>query len=200
MAEIVLFHSVLGPRPGVALAAERLRGAGHRVHTPDLYGGDGVFDDYGVAAAYLEHIGYPELLARAARAVERLSPDLVYAGFSNGGAVAEFLAATRSGARAALLLHAALPLSRLGVEAWPGGVPVQMHYSKLDPYRNQDAIDSLARSVRETETRFEFYEYPGGGHLFTDPSLPEEYDAASAELLWTRVDEFLSGLEAAPTT
>jgi hypothetical protein len=35
MAEVVLFHSVLGLRPGV-IAADRLRTAGHTVHTPDL--------------------------------------------------------------------------------------------------------------------------------------------------------------------
>ena len=44
MAEVVLFHSVLGLRPGVIAAAERLRAAGHTVHTPDLYDGE-VFDD-----------------------------------------------------------------------------------------------------------------------------------------------------------
>jgi hypothetical protein len=36
MAEVVLFHSVLGLRPGVIAAADRLRTGGHTVHTPDL--------------------------------------------------------------------------------------------------------------------------------------------------------------------
>jgi hypothetical protein len=36
MAEIVLFHSVLRLRPGVIAAGDRLRAAGHTVHTPDL--------------------------------------------------------------------------------------------------------------------------------------------------------------------
>jgi dienelactone hydrolase len=44
MAEVVLFHSVLGLRLGVIAAADRLRVAGHTVHTPDLYDGE-VFDD-----------------------------------------------------------------------------------------------------------------------------------------------------------
>ena len=34
MAEIYLFHSALGLRPGVVEAAERLRRAGHYVHAP----------------------------------------------------------------------------------------------------------------------------------------------------------------------
>jgi dienelactone hydrolase len=44
MAEVVVFHSVLGLRPGVLGAADRLRSAGHTVHTPDLFDGE-VFDD-----------------------------------------------------------------------------------------------------------------------------------------------------------
>lgn len=43
MAEIVLFHSALGLRPGVRAASDRLRSAGHTVHTPDLFDGR-VFD------------------------------------------------------------------------------------------------------------------------------------------------------------
>jgi len=39
-----------------------------------------------------------------------------------------------------------------------------------------------------------FLDYPGAGHLFTDASLPEEFDAASAELLWQRVLSFLEHL------
>jgi dienelactone hydrolase len=46
MAEIVLFHSVLGPRAGMTDAADRLRAAGHTVHTPDLY--------YRLASMHLE--------------------------------------------------------------------------------------------------------------------------------------------------
>ena len=43
MAEIVLFHSALGLRPGVRAASDRLRSAGHTVHTSDLFDGR-VFD------------------------------------------------------------------------------------------------------------------------------------------------------------
>jgi dienelactone hydrolase len=44
MAEVVLFHSVLGLGPGVKYAADRLRAAGHTVHAPDYFDGE-VFDD-----------------------------------------------------------------------------------------------------------------------------------------------------------
>ena len=40
MAEVVLFHHVQGLTDGVRAFAERLRAAGHVVHTPDLFGGE----------------------------------------------------------------------------------------------------------------------------------------------------------------
>ena len=56
---------------------------------------------------------------RALAAVEVLPHDLVYAGFSNGGACAELLAATRPGARQAILIHAPLMVRDLGWTVWP---------------------------------------------------------------------------------
>jgi dienelactone hydrolase len=32
--------------------------------------------------------------------------------------------------------------------------------------------------------------YPGAGHLFTDASLPKEYDVQATTLLWSRVLPF----------
>ncbi len=192
MADIVLFHSVLGPRLGVTDAAERLRAAGHTVHTPDLYRGEATFDDYEPAMAFVRAMGYPELMARTVASVEDLPNDVVYAGFSNGGASAELLAATRPGAAGALLFHAAMPLAEFGLAQWPGTVPVQVHYAKEDPFRDdQDVIDSFAADVQRSGARYEFFDYPGSGHLFTDPSRADEYDQASAELLWRRALMFL---------
>src|SRR5918997_1104856 len=43
MSHVALFHSVLGARPGMIEAAERLRAAGHEVKVVDQYDGR-VFD------------------------------------------------------------------------------------------------------------------------------------------------------------
>ena len=194
MADIVLFHSVLGPRAGVADAAERLRAAGHTVQTPDLYRGEARFDAYEPAMAYQAGIGFSELLRRAAADVAPLSSGLVYMGFSAGGVPAAWLAATRPGALACIQLHAALPLRFMEVEAWPATVPVQVHFMRDDPFREQAEIDGMAADVRSAGARFELFEYAGAGHLFTDPSLPAEYDPAATEMLWGRVLGLLGGI------
>jgi len=190
MANIALFHSVLGVRPGIASAADRLRAAGHDVLVVDQYEGR-VFDDYDEAGTFAEAIGYPVLMGRAAEAVRDLADGFIAAGFSNGGGMAEYVATTRA-VRGVLMLSGALPLDMIGVDAWPSGVPAQIHYTTEDPFRNQTWIDAVAGQVTKAGSSVEVFDYPGNGHLFTDESLPEEYDEQAAELLWSRVLPFCS--------
>src|ERR687888_1936514 len=127
MAQIVLFHSALGLRPGVLASADRLRAAGHTVHTPDLFDGE-IFDDLGEGVRKRDALGIPEIARRAQEAVAHLPARLVFAGFSLGAGPAELLAATRPGALGAVLMHGALPIEPFGIQFWPTGVPVQVHY------------------------------------------------------------------------
>ena len=191
--ELVLFHSVLGLRRGVLQWAERLRAAGHTVHTPDLYNGR-VFDDFPVAAQHFQSIGIQEMMSRSQRAVESLPEHLVYAGFSNGGASAEFLAATRPSAVGAILMHAAMPVQAFGLIKWPAAVPVQVHYGNSDPYKDDSAVSTLQAQVEESGSAFRSYGYPVDGHLFADPDLPS-YEEPSADAMLEACLSFLQTLE-----
>jgi dienelactone hydrolase len=170
------------------------------VTVPNLYDEGIVFDEYDEASKYVESIGgVPVLLERTQEAARFLPDEIVYAGFSNGGLSAEYLAAVRPGAIAAILVAAGIPLEMFGeiegsaVDAWPADVPVQVHYTKDDPFRDEPAmIDRFAESVRASGSPYEFHEYPGAGHLFTDKTLSREYDAGSTALLWERVEGFLA--------
>jgi len=188
MAEIALFHSVLGVRPGIHDAAQRLRTAGHEVLVVDQYDGQ-VFDDYERAGRHAEGIGYPELMRRALKAVEPLQDGFVAAGFSNGAAMAEHVATQRT-CSGALLLSGALPLAMLGGAVWRTGTPAQIHYTREDPFRRQEWVDALVADISTSGSRVEAFDYPGSGHLFTDPSRPSEHDEQAAALLWTRAEAF----------
>jgi len=195
MSDVLLFHSVLGLRAGVLEAADRLRAAGHTVHTPDYYAGR-TFDEYPPAFEWLESIGgIPDVIARGSAAAAGLPAGLVYAGFSLGGVPAELLAGTRPGAKGLILLHTAIPLDGLGVPEWPATVPVQVHFATADPYRDKAELDSFEASVRASGAPYELFDYPGSGHLFTDQGLAGEYDEASAELLFSRVLAFLDRID-----
>jgi dienelactone hydrolase len=188
MTSIALFHSVLGVRQGILETAAGLRADGHEVLVVDQFDGR-VFDDYEEAGRHTDDIGFPELMRRALKAVEGLPDGFVAAGFSNGAGMAEYVATQRSCA-GALLLSGALPPAMLGATGWPAHTPVQLHYSIGDPARHQEWIDALAADVRASGAGFEQFDYPGAGHLFTDPSLPDEYDARSAALLRERALAF----------
>lgn len=190
--EIVLFHSALGLRPGVRDFAARLRQRGHTVHTPDLFDGE-VFDDLAAGARKRDALGIPALIQRATAAVADLRADLVYAGFSMGSAAAAVLAGTRPGARGLVMMHGALPPRALGVEAWPATVPVQVHHAERDPYVDADSVRGLEQAVRAAGARCEAFVYPGRGHLFADPGLPE-YDEASATTMLDRVAAFVASV------
>jgi dienelactone hydrolase len=191
MAQIALFHSVLGVRPGVLDAADRLRAAGHDVRIVDQYDGR-VFDDYEEAGAYAGSVGYPALMQQAAEAVADLPDGFVAMGFSNGGGMSEYVATQRA-VSGVVMLSGTLPLAMLGAEEWPAGVPAQIHYSTDDPKRFPGWLEDVVASIRAAGAPLDLHDdYPNAGHLFTDASLPDEYDAESAELLWKRVLAFVN--------
>jgi dienelactone hydrolase len=188
MASIALFHSVLGVRPGIDAAAERLRADGHVVRVVDQYHGR-VFDDYDEALAFAESIGYPALMSLAVDAVSDLPDGFVTIGYSIGGGMAEFVATQRP-VSGVVMLSGAIPLAAMGAGPWPAGMPGQIHYAVGDLFRSQDEIDGVVAEAHDAGAEVGVFDYPGNGHLFTDASLPAEYDAVQTEVLWERVLAF----------
>jgi dienelactone hydrolase len=132
MTEVVLYHHVQGLTEGVQSFADELRQAGHTVHTPDLFDGR-TFDTIDEGMAFAGGAGFGALAERGVAAAQLINPEAVYAGFSFGVMVAQQLAQTRPGARGALLMYSCLPVSEFG-DAWPEGVPVQVHGKDHDPF------------------------------------------------------------------
>jgi dienelactone hydrolase len=190
MTEVVLYHHIQGLTGGVQSFGEKLRQAGHTVHTPDLFDGR-TFATIEEGMAFAREAGFGALADRGVAAAEGLGPEVVYAGFSFGVMVAQQLAQTRPGARGAVLMSACLPVSEFG-EAWPEDVPVQVHGKDADLFFDEDL--EAARALVDSTDQAELFLYPGDEHLFADSSLPA-YDAAAAALLTERVLAFLAPLE-----
>ena len=188
MAEVLLFHHVLGLTPGVLAFADELRGAGHVVHTPDLFDGH-TFDSIDAGIAHVGEVGFATILDRGVAAAAELPAALVYAGFSLGVVPAQCLAQTRAGARGALLMEACAPVSEFG-DAWPTGVPVQIHGMSDDDFFAGEGDIEAARALVESTDDAELFLYPGDGHLFADPASAG-YDATAASQLHERVLAFL---------
>jgi len=189
MTEIIIFHHALGRTAGIEAFADRLRSAGHIVHTPDLFNGR-TFEDLEQGMSFVNELGFGEVMVRGERAVKEFPPGVVYAGFSLGVVPAQMLAQTRPGARGALLFYSCVPVSEFG-QSWPKGLPVQVHGMDADPFfYGEGDIDAAQALVEEAENG-ELFLYPGDQHLFADSSLPS-YDAAASELLIQRVLDFLA--------
>lgn len=187
---IMLFHSTYGLRPAVHAAAARLRGAGHEVHVPDLFDGH-TFETVEEGMAFRDELGKDELLKRAVLAAAPYSErGLVYAGFSFGAATAQTLALGDEKARGLLLFHGT---SDIAENAEVDELPVQLHVADPDPFETHDWLNSWYLQMQRTGADVEIYRYPGAGHLFTDPDLPD-YDAASADLTWKVALGFLATL------
>ncbi|MFI7641019.1 dienelactone hydrolase family protein [Nonomuraea sp. NPDC049400] len=188
MADIVLFHHMLGLTKGVTEFADELRQAGHTVHTPDLFEGHR-FASIEEGMGYAQKVGFGAVIERGTRAVEHLPAALVYAGFSVGVLCAQKLAQTRPGAQGALLYYACVPLSEFG-DAWPDGVPVQVHGMDADPVFVGEGDLGFAREVVMSAGQGELFLYPGDQHYFADRTLPS-YDPDAAALLLSRTLAFL---------
>ncbi|WP_344338116.1 dienelactone hydrolase family protein [Kitasatospora putterlickiae] len=193
VAQILLLHSVYGLRPAVHTAADRLRAAGHTVHTPDLFEGR-TFDDVEEGMAYKEEVGSDELLRRAVGAAAPLlasGTTLVYAGLSLGGSLAQNLALADENARGLLLLHGTSDIR----EDAATSIPVQLHVAEPDPFEPEDWLNAWYLNMRKAGADVEIHRYRGAGHLFTDPDLPD-YDPEAAERAWVVALDFLAELDA----
>ncbi|MFD2765070.1 dienelactone hydrolase family protein [Micromonospora eburnea] len=186
MAHILLLHSVYGRRPAVLAAAARLRAAGHEVTAPDLYGLPpvGTVEE---GFALLDRVGRDAVLERARVAARDLPAETVLAGFSMGAGVAGALLAERPQAAALLLLHG----TGGAPESVRPGLPVQLHLADPDEYEPQDELDEWRRAMTAAGADLTIHRYPGPGHLYTDPELPD-HDGLAAALTWDRALAFLA--------
>jgi len=188
---VVLFHSMFGLRPVELSAAERLRGAGHRVVTPDLFDGAAAAEDGAIPAledgfALMRRIGWETIVARAHAAVQELPAGTVLGGFSMGVGVVGSLWPDRPAAAGVFQLHATASVP----EGIPAGTPVQVHFADGDRFAPPDQVAALRASAERAGAEVSLHTYPGAGHFYSDPSLPD-YDAVATDRTWQHVDELL---------
>lgn len=184
MADVVLFHSAYGLRAAVLATAARWRRAGHRVVTPDLYGG-AVAGTIEAALALRDQVGRAELLERARRSVSGARAGTVLAGLSLGASLAQRVAVSDVRFSRLLLLH--------GVAEVPAVLPVrwavEAHVAEADPWAPREELEAWRLGLSSLGATVEVT-YHRGGHLFTDPELPD-HDRESAERVWARAARFL---------
>jgi dienelactone hydrolase len=185
MANIVLFHSVLGLRHAERQVAARLRAAAHEVCVPDLFAGEQT-DDLNEGFAIKDRIGWGTICDRARRAVECLPETVVLAGISMGAGVVAELWRSRPQTQGILLLHG---LAELPATA-RSHTPVQLHVSAEDRFFPDAEVHAWSNKAKHARLSVEVFRYADAGHYFTDNSSPD-YNEAAASILLGRVLAFL---------
>lgn len=186
MAAIVLLHSALGKTPGMDAIAGRYTAAGHTVVAPDFYEGR-TFTTAEAGVAHSQEVGFSQLVDRVVAACADLPDEIVFAGLSLGAGIAQQMGKNDSRARGALLFHGGgFPKPT----RWQAEVPVQIHFSVDDEWRDAHAPQTLMESAARAGAQAEYFLYPGASHLFSDP-LVSDYQEDSAQLLLDRSLAFL---------
>lgn len=189
MAHIVLFHSALGLRTVEREAAARLEDWGHRVTLPDVYAGRAAnATDQGLAL--MDETGWTAICGRARSALADVPDTAVLFGMSMGAGVIGEIWPERLAARAIILLH--------GLATIPAHVksatPVAVHVADPDPFIPQGEVERWQARAAAAGMPATIAVYPGAGHFFTDPALPD-FSPAATEATWAGVASFLKGLD-----
>lgn len=195
---VIIYHSVLGIRGSEKNLADFIKKEGFDVIIPDLYEGR-TFDDYPSAMQHLGRFAEDGLEKKALALLEEEQKKngkrpILFMGFSNGSNLAEYLSLKVKEALGTVLFHGGLPVQMFGFEEWPSRLPIQIYYTKQDPWRLEDEafLQEFLGQIKQSKAKYDFYEYEGKGHLFTDPTLLEEYSEEACRDAYLHIREFLS--------
>lgn len=191
MVNVVLTHSALGLDSNLESWAEWLRGEGHEVLAPDLYGGE-TFDNFEAGLQRAESLEMNKVVQAIQGIARDFDAPVVLMGFALGAAASEIAALTEQGIAGLILVGAASSPEWFGNPPWPKGLRAQVHYAAQDSSIEPAEVSALAATA--PPGALEVFEYPGAAHLFAFPNFVD-YEPLSADRLRTAVRAFLVELD-----
>lgn len=183
MAQIVLFHSILGLRDVEYRIADLWRDAGHTVVLPDLFEKK-IAADYEEGFALKDAIGEEIIQSRAEAVVGGTQGSLVLAGVSFGAFLIGGLW-ERSNVIGSVLLSGVAPW----MEPRRPGFPVSVHVARPDPFDEEEFFGEWIAEAQSIELAM--HRYDDAGHYFLDETLPD-YHAEAAKACLNRTRDFLT--------
>ena len=182
--------------------ADRFAAAGFVALAPDLY--------HGIAAAepdearkLLMELDIPAAgreISKAARYLKSLpqvSADGVgVIGFCMGGSLAVWSATLTDDITRTVGFYPGASWERHAPQ-WQeyAGKRAQIHCSEGDGTSAAPGIQEAKQGIESAGGSCELFDYPGTGHAFFNNDRPEVFNAAAADLAWSRSVEFLRGAQ-----
>jgi carboxymethylenebutenolidase len=190
---VLVLHPWWGLNADIKNVADHLAEAGFVALAPDLYNGR--------IATTIEQAGeYADALDEGqGRSIVQATADALQAhpacqtgpigviGFSLGAMFAIWLAHAQPEKVSAVVLFYGL--------GWPDHTNTQAsylgHFAEDDQYEDDEYRDSFEEALKKDGRPTTFHIYPNTGHWFFEPSRPDAYDEAAANLAWKRTLAFL---------
>ncbi len=190
---VLVLHPWWGLNEDIKGVCNRLAEAGFVALAPDLYDGR-------IATTIAEAEAFSQAMDEAAsEAIVRTALHELLAheacrgsqvgvvGFSMGAMNAVWIAhAQPEQVAAVVLFYGAGWTSQTNTQASYLG-----HFAEDDPYEDADYLKEFEQKLKENGRPTTVHIYPGAGHWFFEPSRPDAYDPAAAELAWQRTLAFL---------
>jgi len=188
---VLVLHAWWGLNDFFRDFCRRLAGEGFVVAAPDLYHGQ-VAATIDEATALRAKLNGPRALGEIFAAAERLQqlsgrPGLGVVGFSLGGRFALELALRKPEMTRAVTVFYAL----MGADFSQTQAAYLCHLAETDAYAADSGKKKFEKALKASGRPYAVYTYPGTGHWFFEQDRPQAYNAAAAELAWTRTVEFL---------
>jgi len=215
-------ENVEGPRPGVIIvhewwghnehtrnSAEKLAKAGYVAFALDMYGegaqADHPQDAQAFAGAVMQDFDGAKARFNAALDVLRSNnntnaDEIAAVGYCFGGGVVLNMARQGADLDAVATLHGNIGAIE---PAQPGSVKgkILVMNGEDDPFVSAEAIDAFKAEMEVAGVDYEFVNYPGAIHAFTNPEsttkgeefdLPLAYNKEADEKSWMKLEEFLA--------
>ena len=191
---VIVAHENRGLNAHIEDVARRFAKDGFAALAPDFLssaGGTPTNEDQ--AREMIGKLERPRTLAEATDATSWLSKlegvngNVGVVGFCWGGGLANALAVSDPGLKAAVAYYGSQPDA--------AGVPnikaaVMLHYAGLDERINA-GIDAYRAALEAAKVRHQVFLYEGKNHAFNNDTSAARYDKAASDLAWSRTTEFL---------
>jgi carboxymethylenebutenolidase len=197
-AGLLVLHAWWGLTDVVRETCDRLAREGYCAFAPDLFEG-GRAGTVAEAEALLKRVDGQRAADIAARAIAVLHAQadparpLGVIGFSYGAALALQLSNTHQALRAVVTFygngHDDFSTSQASYLA---------HYAASDPYEPAEAVAWQREQIDAAQRPLTVFHYPGTGHWFFERDRVDAFNAAAADLAWSRTLVHLGKMLAGP--
>jgi carboxymethylenebutenolidase len=194
---VLVLHPWWGLNRDVKAYCDRLAAEGLFAFAPDLFGGRVATSVSEAEALVKEHDAkYRELSAQIVKAAEWLGQrsgkkQIAVVGFSFGAFYALHLSNEEPDR-----IHKVVIYYGSGQEDFSKSKASYLgHFADNDPYEPRASVDALTELLKKSNRPETMHVYANTGHWFAEPSRPDAYRKAEAELAWTRTLAFLKGTE-----